>query len=433
MDISIITSQKLTLSDNSIEVVKDISKATKEFVLFLDKNDKLIGDIGYFRTLNVNSGVDIVQFSHLRENEDGIYIKKDSIPAENIQTFSNSSPNYKCIYDKFFRRSSVIKMLESEGSFNIDWFINRKLQFVNKVLLIHMIFDKIDFVFPYVSNSDPEWQKAFKGAKREKYAAKNDWSEGEIRYRDMNTLKYFFRALEENMPWLHKVYMVVMQDSQVPSWINRETVNIIYHKDFIPPSNLPTFNCSEIEMFMAKLPNVEENIIWGNDDMFIMKHQEPKNWFRYGKPVYEVKYKSFNPLKAPGDWLRLMDYNLNHDTFQLDKCVDVPHGPIPYKMTLLKRFFNENEHTMRKSCSHFRENFNLNQWVFAEYQYLKKETYNEPKSIVSTELNKEKVKSKAFWESADIICINDASGESYIADALKYLKERFPNKSIYEV
>ena len=290
----------------------------------------------------------------------------------------------------------------------------------------------IDYVFPYVSNSDPEWQKLFKSTKRDKYAAKNTWSEGDIRYRDFDTLKYFFRGLEKNMPWLNKVYMVVMSESQVPEWVNRETVNIILHKDFIPDSNRPTFNCSEIEMFMPNLPNVSEYFIWGNDDMFFLKPQKVEDWFRNGKPVYYLGYKTFMPTKAPGDWLRITAYNLNRNIFQLSLCTTCQHGPIPYRMSALKAFDKKYHDIMMKSCSHFRENFNLNQWAFADYQILNGIAINEKKNIVSTELNKEKIKHDELWKNS-VLCLNDAEGACYIDDAIKHFEQLFPNKSKYEV
>jgi hypothetical protein len=73
----------------------------------------------------------------------------------------------------------------------------------------------------------------------------------EKRFRDWGTLRYLFRGIAENMPFVRKVHLVVSHESQVPEWVNREEVHIVLHKDIIPAEFLPTFNswqasCSEI-------------------------------------------------------------------------------------------------------------------------------------------------------------------------------------------
>ena len=63
--------------------------------------------------------------------------------------------------------------------------------------------NKIDIVIPWVDGNDLEWQK-----ERNKYAGKGPDDYAEYRYRDMGLLKYLFRGIEKNMPWVNKVYFV---------------------------------------------------------------------------------------------------------------------------------------------------------------------------------------------------------------------------------
>ena len=82
----------------------------------------------------------------------------------------------------------------------------------------------IDYVFTYVDGNDPAWSsEMIKHARKHKKLLDGNSS----RFRDWKTLPYLFRGIANNMPWIRNVYMVVERESQVPSWVNRETVNII--------------------------------------------------------------------------------------------------------------------------------------------------------------------------------------------------------------
>ena len=74
-----------------------------------------------------------------------------------------------------------------------------------------------------------------------------------LRYRSWDNLQYIFRGIDLFMPYVRKIFLIVSNIEQVPSWLNTEKVNIVLHKDFIPDTLLPTFNSTTIEMF---LPNI---------------------------------------------------------------------------------------------------------------------------------------------------------------------------------
>ena len=78
---------------------------------------------------------------------------------------------------------------------------------------------KVDIVITYVDGLDPVWQRDY-----EKYTNRPVL---EKRFRDWGTLRYLFRGIAENMPFIRKVHLVVSHESQVPEWINREEVNVV--------------------------------------------------------------------------------------------------------------------------------------------------------------------------------------------------------------
>ena len=138
----------------------------------------------------------------------------------------------------------------------------------------------IDYVITYVDGSDKEWQ-----AEYERVSGKKINAEKSERYRSWDNLKYNLRAVEQNLPFIRNVYLVVSGPSQVPSWVNTETVHVVYHKDIIPEKFLPVFCSTAIEMFLGFIPGLSENFIYANDDTFVMKKCDEKDFFINGKPV----------------------------------------------------------------------------------------------------------------------------------------------------
>lgn len=118
----------------------------------------------------------------------------------------------------------------------------------------------MDVVITYVDGLDPLWQKDYEDAVGEKVQAK--------RFRDWGTLKYLLRGIEYNMPFVRNVYLVVSRDSQVPEWVDRLNLHIVLHEDIIPNQFLPVFNSTAIEMFLHRIPGLDERFVYFNDDMF---------------------------------------------------------------------------------------------------------------------------------------------------------------------
>lgn len=137
----------------------------------------------------------------------------------------------------------------------------------------------IDFVIPWVDGSDPEWQK--RKANRLGAAETDDRSQ---RYRDWNTLKYWFRGVEKFTPWVRYVWFIC--DQEPPAWLNRECpkLKIVRHEDYIPAKYLPTFSSIPIELNMHRIEGLGEQFVYFNDDMFIIAPLEKEYFFKDGLP-----------------------------------------------------------------------------------------------------------------------------------------------------
>lgn len=138
--------------------------------------------------------------------------------------------------------------------------------------------EKIDFVIPWVDGNDIEWR-----AERRKY----DNSEGdnrEIRYRDWENLRYWFRGVEKYAPWVHKIFFVTW--GHVPVWLetSNSKLEIIKHEDFMPREYLPTFNSNAIELNLHRIPDLSEQFVYFNDDVFVWNYVKETDFFKKSKP-----------------------------------------------------------------------------------------------------------------------------------------------------
>ncbi len=135
----------------------------------------------------------------------------------------------------------------------------------------------MDYVFPYVDSSDPVWREQYR-------RANNCITMDESRFRPFGTLRYLFRGIAKNMPFIDRVVLIVSTESQVPEWINRDKVRIVTHDEFMPAEHLPTFNSSAIESDMWRIDGLSERFVYGNDDFFSLKPLTEEDFFHKGLP-----------------------------------------------------------------------------------------------------------------------------------------------------
>ena len=139
----------------------------------------------------------------------------------------------------------------------------------------------IDFVIAWVDGSDTEWQK--EKARFETGSTSGD--RREIRFRDWDNLRYWFRAVEMYAPWVNRIHFVTW--GHFPKWLNTEhpKLHIVKHEDFIPSEFLPTFNSHTIEWNFHRILGLSERFVYFNDDMFLLNQIRPENFFIGEKPV----------------------------------------------------------------------------------------------------------------------------------------------------
>ena len=133
----------------------------------------------------------------------------------------------------------------------------------------------IDIVVTWVDGSDPAWR-----AKKEKYTGvKVCEGNTEVRYRDWDTLRYWFRGVEKYAPWVRYVWFVT--DGQKPEWLNIDHPKLkwVKHSDFVPGEYLPTFNANTIEWNLHRIEGLAEQFVYFNDDVFMIRETKPEDFF----------------------------------------------------------------------------------------------------------------------------------------------------------
>lgn len=154
----------------------------------------------------------------------------------------------------------------------------------------------IDIVIPMVFPKDREWQQLYN-----RYHGGAAAAVSNVRFRSWDTEELLVRCCLKYMPWLRQVHLLLAFDSQVQPWMERiieaqqatdgPRVRIVFHRDFMPADRLPCFASPCIEMFLGSIPDLSEEFIYANDDMFPLSPLEPTDFFRDGRPCHHFKEK----------------------------------------------------------------------------------------------------------------------------------------------
>lgn len=313
----------------------------------------------------------------------------------------------------------------------------------------------VDFVVAWVDGNDKDWI-----AKRKKYdGGKTDV----VRYRDYGFLNYWFRAVENYAPWVHKIYLVT--DNQIPDWLDtkNDKVEVVDHKEIIDKKNLPTFNSSAIEINLYKIKGLSEHFVYFNDDMYLNAPVKKTDFFsKQGLPrdcasqnaimpvedfdhiwvnnigVINRNFKKKDVLKK--NFFKFFNYKYGYFNIlslllipwpRFTRFMD-PHIPISILKSEFERVATINQDLFKKtSANKFRSITDCTIWLVRYYQLVegkfkprsqfigKKYRIDTPQKII-----------KDIQESKHkLICINDFEMEEEIFDeTMTSIGAAFENK-----
>lgn len=325
---------------------------------------------------------------------------------------------------------------------------------------------KIDFVITWVDGNDLNWQK-----EKAIYKPETRTDNRNVRYREWDNLKYWFRAVEQYAPWVNKIYFVTW--GHLPEWLDtrNEKLVIVNHKDFIPKEYLPTFNSCSIEMNLHRIKNLSDNFVYFNDDVFLLDKVKETDFFKNNLPCdsavlsaiipsgaddfehtlvnnINIINKYFNMKQSiknnPSKW-----FNLKYGKDQIRTLLLMGWNNFPgirirhIPASLTKKVFNElwdKEYGMLNSTSlsKFRNTLGVNPWVLQDYFIASGDFY--PRSTKFGKLmdvsNVKEIKEAIEKKKYKTICINDNSKIEDFENIKKEINSSFeknlPNKSSFE-
>lgn len=299
----------------------------------------------------------------------------------------------------------------------------------------------IDFVVPYVNCEDEQWRKQYE---EQSLLHGRKIMKNSVRYRDYGTFKYLFRGIAENMPWIRTVHLIVQSESQVPKWINRDTVHIVLHDQIINYRNLPTYNSGTIEMYINNIPGLSEYFLYGNDDMFPLNPTTPEDWFDgNGNPKIKIRTCPFAPNHKMYRHMLKNTENVCRDILGKNhvnnKVLRADHNINPMRKSTWDYVWQKAGEKLENSCSTFREAKNITQEISNFYSYLS------GNYTLHTRQNKYiEFKARSYDEISKLIthsqyhclCINDTGCDDFDKTKrilVKSFEKKYPNPCKYEV
>lgn len=155
--------------------------------------------------------------------------------------------------------------------------------------------DDIDIIVTWVDANDPKWIKEKENCLNSQVIEEK--SNSNIRFESWDNLHYWFRAIEQYMPWFRKIVFVTY--GHIPSFLKTDhpKLKIVKHSDYIFEKYLPTFNSNTIEMNFHRISDLSENFVLFNDDFFPLKSIDETYYFRDNKICDEAIENIITPVE----------------------------------------------------------------------------------------------------------------------------------------
>ena len=257
----------------------------------------------------------------------------------------------------------------------------------------------IDFVLTYLDANDTAWQQ-----EKNKYTPGATADVNPNRYREWDNLRYFFRSIDKFAPWVRKIHVVTW--GHVPAWldVNHPKIHIVNHKDYLPEEWLPTFSSRCIDMNLHRIPDLAEQFVYFNDDMFLTGAVEPEYFFKNGLPcdaavlsaqafnlnssvrmffapyvdtgVINKYFKKRDVIrKNPGKWFNIRYRNELFRTFTMLPyphfiCFRNFHLPYGYLKSTYEEVWEKEPAFLAAASAHkFRDITDPNHFLFTYWQY----------------------------------------------------------------
>lgn len=294
----------------------------------------------------------------------------------------------------------------------------------------------MDIVISHINFDDKYWQSEYK-----KYFRHFNYN----RHKAEIDLKYLLRSIDINMPFIDKVHLILFSESQIYDWINTSKINIVYHKDIIPKEFIPVFNSCTIEMFLHNIPDLDEEFIYFNDDMFITNLKNESDYITkdhsksiFGFFPYIDDKKLITDYQYRNDYkmiCKLLDKKYTPFTKQIQGC----HIPRMYFKSDYKFVYDNLKDEIHKHITKDRQVINNSQYLFMDYLIMNNKNcdtnncYNSYKYLkINNNIQFNNLKQYLFDNTITDICVNYVD-KQYLKDVNNLFNIKFSNKSKFEL
>lgn len=329
-----------------------------------------------------------------------------------------------------------------------------------------------DVVIYWVDGSDPAWLAEY--SKFKNSAPK--------RFRDLGILKYVFRSIEINMPWIRYVHFIT--NGQLPDWLDVSCPKLKFHTHcdiFAFKDALPVFNSSAIEANFSQIPDLADKFVLFNDDMLVMGQVAEERFFRQNLPVDYIKlsfprrgriyeklkpqnvlaskfinnaYKYLNDLDikniaknklySPRYTIKTKLNNLIWSLFGKVQWFDIYHHPQPHLKKTWCDFFDKHKDDVIKDTSYakFRSEKDINQYVYRFINLINGDFYpaefKDHRSIYVGDVKEFIEQYSRLADGLNFLCICEDENitdedfavlKNFLVDKMEI---QFANKSIFE-
>ena len=296
----------------------------------------------------------------------------------------------------------------------------------------------MDYVLPYVDCTDPVWRRQYR-------ETMNTETMDASRFRPFGTLRYAFRSVAKNMPFIDRIVLIVSTESQVPAWVNRAAVKVITHEEFMPAGHRPTFNSSAIESDMWRISGMSDLFVYGNDDFFALRPMRADDFFDGYLPRLQFEESDFHIqnlfrrcCKNGMDMVADAVGSPRTDFFTLLKPQHCMKGISDIHMKEVGQLCSDQ---IERTITVTRHRWNVTGYIYHYYAYYTGEYAPADPSYTYIRISNdyEKVKQLIDDPQADMLCINDAGDldaahyDAACAAVIHSFDRLFPERCQYEL
>ena len=261
--------------------------------------------------------------------------------------------------------------------------------------------EKIDAVITWVDGSEPNYKlKLEENLKNKKIINRQ--------YTQANEIDFCVASIIKFAPFVRKIFIVT--DKQKPKFsrirhmVSLEKIEIIDHEEIFRDNLdcMPSFNIRSIDALLFKIKNLSDKFIYFNDDMFLIRETNKKDWFKDNKAVLTGSWsKTYNKqlIKTIAQRIKnLLNIRPSFNAAQ-SKAANIVgfhnsyfksfHCGRPQIKSVIKDFYNKNPQRLTNQIKYkFRDGRQYMPYSLCWHLLIKENLYVESSSNKLVEINK---------------------------------------------